>query len=158
MVLSSDTSSTHNLSLNFSMNDVNDRNIITKQYGNMQAIMLGLNHISSFARNGSSINTGLNYNSTQMYATHNTQMGLTLGYSRSFLENALSLSSSNNFNLSSVNGVRDGTLLNTTASASYALKDRHSFNLNINVIKTTSKQFENFTETMGSIGYHYRLR
>ena len=124
----------------------------------MQATMISLNHISSFARNESSINIGLNYNSTKMYSTNTTQMGFTLGYSRLFFEDALSLSLSNNFNLSNVNGERDGTILNSTASLSYALKNRHSFSFNANVIKTTSKQFENFTETMGSIGYNYRLR
>jgi hypothetical protein len=158
VVIARDTSSSHNLSLNFSMNDVNDRNIITRQYGNMQATMISLNHISSFTRNASSINTGLNYNSTKMFMANNTQLGFTVGYSRSFFDNALNLSLSNNFNLSNVNGERDGTVLNSTATLSYALKNRHSFNLNANVIKTTSLQYENFTETMGTIGYNYRIK
>ncbi len=154
----SDSLFTQQLSLNLSMNDVNDRNVITKEYGNMQAKMVSMLYVQNFSKNAVSVNAGINYNDVEMAFVKNTQLGFTIGYSRTFLKEALNCSINNNFNLSKVNNKQDGTVLNSTGSLNYTMKNKHSFNFTVSMIKTTSKQFDNFTETMGSIGYNYQIR
>ena len=156
--IAKDTSATHMFSLTANYNDVNDRNIITRVYGNMQAMMLAVNHTSSFTRLGNSINTGLNYNIINMALTENKQLGATLGYTQNFLKDALNMNVSTNYNKSYIDGASDGTVINGSASLAYAFAKRHALSFTFNMIRTTSKQFENYTETLGSLAYVVRIK
>jgi hypothetical protein len=153
-----DTTASHIFSLTGNYNDVNDRNIVTKKYGNMQATMIALNHVSSFTRRGNSINSGLNYNNIKMAETTNTQFGATLGFTQSFFKESLSTSANLNYNKSLINSIPDGAVINGTMNASYSFAQRHSLTFSFNVISTTSKQFESYVETIGTIGYNLVLR
>ncbi len=153
-----DTSSTHTFSFTGSLNDVNDRNVITKLYGNMKAMIAAFNHVSSFNKRGNSLNTGLNYNIITQTGIVNTQLGVTLGYSQSFFNNVLSTNANVNLNKSLIDKIADGSVLNGTLTMGCAFAQRHSLNFSFNIISTKSKQFENYVETIGTIGYALRLK
>lgn len=153
-----DTSATHNFSLSTTYNDVNDRNIVTKQYGNMKAMMIALNHISSFTKRGNSVNTGLNYNNIKMAGGINTQYGVTAGYTQSFFKEALSGTANINVNKSYIDKVSDGSIINGTLSLGYTFAKKHSLSFSFNIISTRSKQYEDYVETIGSLGYNLLLK
>lgn len=156
--ISKDTSASHTFSLTGNYNDVNDRNIVTKLYGNMQAMMFALNHVSSFTRRGNSINTGLNYNDTKMAGTENKQLGATLGYTQAFFKDALNTNATVNYNKSYIDKVSDGNVINGSATLGYTFAKRHNLSFTYNIIKTTSLQYESYTEMLGSLSYTVRIK
>jgi hypothetical protein len=153
-----DSSATHNFSFTTNYNDVNDRNILTKQFGNMKSTMISLNHSSSFTKSNNSINSGFNFNQIKTFGANNIQLGITTGYSQSFMKQRLLANANINYNISYVNQAQDGSVINGTAFLSYQLKNRHAFTLNSTIVSTSSKQFDGYTEVMGSIGYQFRLK
>jgi hypothetical protein len=153
-----DSTATHSFSLTGNYNDVNDRNIVTRIYGNMKASMVSFNHSSSFTKRGNSISSGLNFNHTKTASVANTQFGATAGYSQAFFKGTLNTSVSANYNISYVNGVQDGNIITGNATASYQVKKRHNFSFNASLIRTNSKQFESYTELMGTIAYQFTIR
>lgn len=124
----------------------------------MQAMMLAVNHTSSFTRLGNSVNTGLNYNIINMALGENKQIGATLGYTQNFLKDALNMNISANYNKSYIDGASDGTVINGSASLGYAFAKRHALSFTFNMIRTTSLQFESYTETLGSLAYVVRIK
>ena len=123
----------------------------------MQAMMFAVNHSSSFTRLGNSISTGLNYNLINMAVVKNKQIGATLGYSQNFLEDALSMNVSANYNKSYIDNTSDGNIINGSASLGYSFAKRHSLSFNFNIIRTKSLQFESYTETLASLAYSVRI-
>ena len=156
--ISKDTSASHTFSLTGNYNDVNDRNILTRKFGNMQALMLAVNHSSSFTRLGNSISTGLNYNIIKMALAENKQVGATLGYSQNFLKDALNMNVSANYNKSYIDNASDGNIINGSASLGYSFAKRHSLSFNLNIIRSNSLQFESYTEILGSLAYVIRIK
>ncbi len=152
-----EANATHSLSMAICYNDVNDRNTITKQYGNMKAEVINLNHNTTFNKKGNSINSGINYNKISTASFNNSQLGFTVGYSHSFFKQALSASINANYNFSTINGEKDGNILNATFAANYSYR-KHSFSVNFNLINTVSKQFDGYTETMATLGYNFRIK
>ena len=157
-MIARDTGATHSLSLTFSNNDLKDRNIITREYGAMKAMLISFNHMSSFSRKNNSLQSGLQYSRISMQQIDNTQWGFTVGYGQALFSERLNLSLSGNYNWSFIKGSNDGNVLNGTASLSYTAGGRHTFSAASNIIRTTSKQYENFTETSGTLGYHFLIR
>lgn len=153
-----DSVATHSLSVTANYNDVNDRNIVTRQFTNMKAMMFSFNHSSSFTKRSNSINSGLNFNSTKTAASTNTQYGATLGYSQSFFKQALTASVGANYNISYVDAAQDGNIITGNATASYQFKKRHSFSFNASLIRSNSKQYESYTEVTGSLSYVFLLK
>lgn len=117
-----------------------------------------LNHTSSFTRRGNSNSTGLNYNNSKMAGTENKQVSATIGYTQAFLKEALSTTVNVNYNKSFVNDQSDGAVINGSMGSSYVFAKRHAMNFSLNVMKITSKHFENCFETTGSLGYNVRLK
>lgn len=153
-----DTMASHTIALTGNYNDVNDRNMVTRIYGNMQAMMLALNHTSSFIRSGNSINTGLNYNLIKMALAENKQIGATLGYTQNFFKDALNINATVNYNKSYIDKVSDGNVINGSATLGYTFAKRHNLSFTYNIIKTTSLQYESYTEMLGSLAYTVRIK
>jgi len=152
-----DSVATHSLSVTANYNDVNDRNIITREFTNMKATMFSFNHSSSFVKKSNSINSGLNFNRIKTAASTNTQYGATVGYTQSFFKQALITSVGVNYNMSYVNAVQDGSIITGNITAGYQFK-KHAFSFNASLIRSNSKQFESYTELTGSISYVLTLR
>lgn len=153
-----DSVATHSLSVTANYNDVNDRNIVTREFTNMKATMFSFNHSSSFVKRSNAINSGLNFNHIKTAASTNTQYGATLGYSQSFFKQALSASVGANYNISYVNAVQDGNIITGSITAGYQFKKRHSFSFNASLIRSNSKQYESYTELTGSFSYVLLLK
>ncbi len=156
--LTKDSVATHSLSFTANYNDLNDRNIITRKFTNMKAMMLSLNHSASFLQHNNSISSGLNYNQIKTALSKNNQYGASLGYTQSLLEQTLNANVGVNYNLSYVDAIKDGNIITGSATGSYQLKNKHSFSFNASLIKSNSNQFESYTELTGSLSYVYRLK
>ncbi len=152
-----DSVATHSLSLTGNYNDLNDRNIITREFTNMKATMISFNHSSSFVKKSNSINSGLNFNRIKTAASTNTQYGATVGYTQSFFKQALTTSVGVNYNMSYINAAQDGNIITGNITAGYQFK-KHAFSFNASLIRSNSKQFESYTELTGSISYVLTLR
>jgi hypothetical protein len=153
-----DTLATHTFSLTGSMNDVDDRNVLTKQYGNMRSLQVAFNHNSSFNKRGNSVNSGLNYNNVLAAGITNTQYGATLGYTDNLFKNAVNANINLNYNLSYVDKIKDGSITNGTFSLGWLFAKKHSLNISLNIISTKSAQFEDYVEAIGSVGYSLRFK
>ncbi len=156
--ITKDSSIIHNFSFTTNYNDVNDKNVLTKQFTNMKSSMLGLNHSTSFLKHDNSINSGLNYNRIKSAGIINSQIGISGGYSQSFIKQKLNTGININYNVSYVNSKFDGSVINGGVYANYQLNNRHSISLNTSLIATKSKQFENYIESSGSISYQVKLK
>ncbi|MEO6253902.1 MAG: hypothetical protein ABIO79_11375 [Ferruginibacter sp.] len=149
---------THNLSVTANYNDVNDRNIITREFTNMKATMFSFNHSSSFIKRSNIISSGLNFNRIKTATSTNTQYGASVGYNQSFFKQALSAAVGVNYNMSYVDAVQDGNIITANATAGYQFKKRHTFSFNASLVRSNSKQFESYTELTGSISYLLLLK
>lgn len=150
-----DSLTTHTFSFTANYNDVNDRNILTKKFGNMRTAMCSFNHSSLFANN--SINSGINLNQIKSFIGNNVQIGATLGYGQSFLQRKINANVNINLNISYVDGQQDGSVLNGSASASYEISSHHFLTFNTTLINTNSKKFDSYAEILGSVTYQLRL-
>jgi len=157
-IITKDSVATHTFSITANYNDVNDRNIITREFTNMKAAMISFNHSSSFVRKSNSISSGLNYNRTKTASLTNAQFGATLGYAQSFFKQTLSANVSMNYNMSYINKVQDGNVITAAATASYQFKKKHAFSVNVSLVRSNSKQYESYTEVIGSISYRFTIR
>lgn len=156
--ISRDTTTAHTFTLAANIMNVTDRNPLTRQYGNMSTQTASLSHTTAVMRDDKSISSGINYNRILVAGILNTQAGATLGYGQSFFKKALTASTSVNYNLSSVDGTSDGSILNLSLAAGYRAGERHNFSLGYSFIRTQSKQFDNYTETMGTLTYGLMLK
>ncbi len=153
-----DTAVSHSFTFCANFQNVNDRNVLTRQYGNMNTYVFSLSHATSFLSAGNAISSGLNYNIIQLPAVSNTQMGATVGYSHPLLEKQLNLNSTLNYNLSFIDGAQDGSIVNVSLGGSYTAAERHTFSLNYNFIRTASEQYQGYVEQLGSLSYNLRLK
>ena len=144
--ITKDSVATHSFSATANYNDVNDRNIVTREFTNMKATMFSINHNTMLVKRSNSISSGLNYNRIKTAASTNVQYGATAGYSQSFFKQALSTSISANYNASYINSVQDGSIITGTLTAGYQFKKRHTFSLNASLIRSNSKQYQSYTE------------
>lgn len=147
----------HHISAAISYNDVNDRNILTKQYGNMKAGVINFNYNTAFTKRGNALQTGINIHQITTMAFQNKQAGVTVGYTHPMCKQALQMTASINYNMSYVDNVRDGNIVNGSANLSYTT-GRHSFFANYNVINTQSSLFNGYTEHIGVLGYTIRIK
>ena len=157
-IIARDTFVSHSFTLCANLQNVNDRNVLTRQYGNMNTTVLSLSHTTSFLAAGNAISSGLNYNVIQLPAIRNTQAGASVGYAQPLLEKRLNLNSTVNYNLSFVDGAQDGAIFNLTLGGSYTAAERHTFSLTYNFINTASKQYQGYTEQLGSLNYNLLLK
>lgn len=148
---------THSFGIAICFNDINDRNVLTKLYGNMKATVFNLNHSTTFTKLGNSINSGINLNKITTTLLTNEQLGFTLGYTQAFFKQTLQSSFNINYNISKVNNEADGNIVNASAALSYSIK-KHSFSFNYNLIKTTSNIYQGYTETIATLGYNIRIK
>ncbi len=153
-----DSNSVSNLSLVLSHSELNDKNVLTRQFTDFSVTTVMLNWVTTKIRTGLSINVGGNINVMKFYQVDNLRYGATVGGGNSWKDGKLTANISNTFNLSTINAKSDGFSNTTNGSVSYLLSTRHVFSLNLNLLYNKSNQFVSYTELRSTISYVYTFR
>lgn len=154
----SDSNSVSNLSLVLNYSELNDRNVLTRQFTDFSVSTIMLNWVDTKLRTGRSINAGLNLNIMQFYLVNNLRYGATIGFGNTWKKGTLNANLSNTFNLSTVNSASDGFTNSLNGTASYILAKRHVFSYNLNLLYNKSEQFQTYTELRMTVSYVYNFR
>lgn len=147
----------HSLSLSLNYSDLNDRNVLTREFSDFRVSTVLFNWVNTRLSNGRSINAGLNVNRMEFYQVENVRYGATIGYSCAWKEGTWSVNTSNTFNLSTVNQASDGFTNTLNANLSYTLARRHTFNYQLNLLYNRSEEFQTYTELRMMVSYAYRF-
>lgn len=154
----SDTSRVRSLVFSGNFQRLNDKNPYTREFTNMETWFASATYSLNFVASGWGFSGGLNANRIALALLTTDRYGLTLGANKSRPEGKWQLGWSGSFNLSSIGGARDGSVVSTNLNAAYSPARRHQFSLFINVLRNNSRQFEDYTEWLGGASYRVSLR
>ncbi len=152
-----DTARHHNIHFAFISQIANDLNPVTRDFGSLKSLMFSGNYAYILTK-GYSFSTGLNHTIISNPLIENTLTGVSLGATRSISEKGISFNLTSQINSTSVNGQSDGMIFNTGAGGSMNFADRHQMRINLNWMRSTSKQFESYSEIVFQMGYTYRIK
>ncbi|MBK9292526.1 MAG: hypothetical protein IPM52_13010 [Bacteroidetes bacterium] len=152
----SDTSRQHAINAAFIRQQVDDLNPVTRKFGNMLTTMYSGNYTLTLNK-GFNFSAGLNHTTLSSPLLENRLTGLSLGAGKNFKPSGINLSFNTNFSNSSVDGNSDGMVVNAGFVANMKLKKRHEFRTNLHYLRTTSKQFDSFSDLVFQMGYTLRL-
>ena len=154
----SDSSRSQSVVLAATYQQLNDRNPFTREFTNMTTGTYNANYNLSFLRTGLGFNLGANYTTIDIFGLDTRRYGGTAGLSQRFGDQQFNLNASSTYNLTSVNGNSDGSVLTGNLNLSYNPKPKHSLSLYTNVIRNKSESFQDYTEVYGGLSYVYQLR
>lgn len=154
----SDENSVSNLSFVLNYTELNDKNVLTRQFTDFSVSTFMVNGVNTKLKTGRSLNAGINLNVMQFYQVDNLRYGATVGIGNSWKKGIITTNLSNTFNLSTVNAVSDGFTNTLNGNASYIFLKRHVFSLNLNLLYNKSKQFSTYTELRMTISYLYNFK
>ncbi len=137
--------------------EVNDRNPFTREFTNMDTWFFMGTYSLNFIPSNFGINIGGNYSKINLYQLQTDRYGGTLGANKVFFENKLTTSASTTYNFTRINGTADGAVISGNLTASIAATKKLSFGLSTSLTRSNSKQFEDYTEWMGSVNLNYRF-
>ncbi|HNL39138.1 MAG TPA: hypothetical protein PKH43_08390, partial [Saprospiraceae bacterium] len=123
----------------------------------MTTWLSGLTFTQGFLQSGWNWNAGVNWNRIELAALTTDRYGLALGLGRTTTDGKFSYQLSGNGSLSRIERQKDGSVWSGSFSLGYTPAAKHTFSLNINVLKNVSAQFDDFTEWSGGVTYFYLL-
>lgn len=147
---------TFNVSANYQ--NLNDKNPFTREFTDMSTWFFNAMFSQTYTPTNFSWNIGSNYNIIQLSNLSTRRYGVTLGVNKSDKENRWSTNLSSSFNLSSIDGESDGSLISTNVGFSYSPKENQSFSLNSNIVRNNSQKFDDYTEIIFNISYQYSFK
>lgn len=144
---------TMNISANFQ--NLNDKNPFTREFTDMSTWFFNAFYSQTYTPTHFNWNIGSNYNIIQLSDLSTRRYGLTIGGSKSDKENKLNINVSLSYNLSSIDGQSDGSLVSNNIGLSYKPHKKHTFSFNSNIIRNNSKKFDDYTEIIFNTSYQY---
>jgi len=145
---------THIISLIYNFMRLNDMNTYTENISDYNTHNVSGNYILTLMQYNASLSAGINYTTMKMSLFTNTLLGGTIGLSKAFLKNKLSVNvplsiQRNTFNRAS------GWIMNAGSTINYKPFKRHSFSFNLNYIGnlTATSVSPAFHEFKGVVGY-----
>lgn len=152
-----DTSRQQTINLAFIQQQVDDLNPVTRDFGSMQTTMFSRNYTVNY-NSGLQLTAGINHTAIQSASIENTLSGLSLGVGKNVPEKGISINLNTNLNSSYIDGNLDGLVVNTGLLANFKIKEKHQLRANVFWQKTSSKQFDSFSDVMIQFGYNYTIR
>ncbi|MFN8301762.1 MAG: hypothetical protein U0U46_04675 [Saprospiraceae bacterium] len=152
-----DAHSVKNLLFLGNYQQLNDKNPYTREFTDMTTWLSGLTFTQGFLQSGWNWNAGVNWNRIELAALTTDRYGLALGLGRTTTDGKFSYQLSGNGSLSRIERQKDGSVWSGSFSLGYTPAAKHTFSLNINVLKNVSAQFDDFTEWSGGVTYFYLL-
>ncbi len=153
-----DSNSVSNLSLVLNYTELNDKNVLTRQFSDFTVTTVMLNWVRTRIKTGFTFNAGANVNVMKFYQTDNLRYGATIGAGNTWKDGKLTANINNTFNLSTVNSNSDGYTNTTNGSVTYLLGKRHSFSFNLNLLYNKSNQFSTYTELRSTVSYVHTFK
>lgn len=146
--------------LSFNANTMRDLSGDTLSNSDITSTIAFLNYNLMLNKLGLTIMAGLNYTLNQMDIGNSSNQGLTLGASKSLLNNKLMISSNNSYVLTDMAGGK-GNILNIGGNISYRPVKGHRLNLRVQSLNN-QRDRENaeslkYSELTGEIGYTYNF-
>jgi len=142
----------------YNYQQVNDRNPFTREFTNMNTSFINVNHNLQYIESGWGFSQGINYNYIELAMFSTTRLGISAGFTKSFSENKFNSSLQATYNLSYIEGNRDGINAVVNANLSYVISPKQSLSGFVNIIRNQSAEFNNYTEILGGLSYSYRFR
>jgi len=142
------------VSLVFSQMKLNDKNPTAGFNNSFTTLNNMLSYSITFIPVGLSVNTSFNYNKVSMMSGNSTNTGGTLGISKGFIKNKLSLGLAANLT-QSVNAQQTMVVFTPTFTARAKIGKHHSFLLKANIISNNNVTNNNLssTEQIGDFSY-----
>lgn len=136
---------------------LNDRNPFTREFSDLTTWLGGATFTQSFLQSGWNWNAGLNWNRIALSSLQTDRYGLTGGVGRTTPNGRFTYQLSGNGSLSLIDAERDGSVWSGAFTLGYNPAPKHTFSLNVNVLRNVSTQFDDFTEWTGGVTYFYLL-
>ncbi len=155
--LSRDTFSQQSINGAFILQNVEDLNPVTREFGNLSTQMFTANY-SFTNRQGYQFGGGLNYTIIDASLFSNLLRGINLTCGRNLAQSGIMIGLNSQINATSVDGESDGTLISTGANGSITFLEKHNFRINLNWLKSNSNKFESYSELIFNMGYSYQIR
>lgn len=155
--LTKDTLAQHSINGGFIMQNVEDLNPITREFGNLSTQMITANY-SFTNRKGYQMGGGLNYTIIENSLFSNALKGVNVVLGRNFPQSGINIQLNSQINSTSVDGVSDGTLISAGANGSVTLLNKHNFRVNFNWLNSSSLKFESYSEFIFNVGYSFQIK
>jgi hypothetical protein len=151
------TSAIQNFILVISLQKLNDQNRYTEQFTENNTRVVNLSYIFTPTKIPFSFTATLMHTQTEIVSTKIINNGITVGASRSLQSGKINLNSSTSYILSSMDGARNGTILNLIVGSNYRPHKKHSVSANINYLNNAAKATGavSFSEVRAMLGYEY---
>jgi len=145
---------THIISLIYNFMRLNDMNTYTENISDYYTHNVSGNYILTLLQYNASVAVGINYTTMKMSTFTNNLIGGSIGLSKTFLKNKLSVNVPLSLQRNTFNSAA-GWIMNAGSTISYRPFKRHSFNFNFNYIGnlTATPVSPVFHEIKGVVGY-----
>jgi hypothetical protein len=155
--LSKDTSLQQTINGAYIVQNVEDLNPVTREFGNLSTKMITATYSFTNSK-GYQVGGGLNYTSIDAALFTNVLQGVNLLAGRNKPKSGISVNLNCQINFTKVNGESDGTLISAGANGSVLFAEKHNFRLNLNWLRSDSKKFESYNELIFNMGYNFQIR
>ena len=152
-----DTLSQQSINAAIILQDAEDLNPVTREFGSMNTRMYTANYSYTNSK-GIQIGGGLNYTLINTAFFKNELKGINLQLGKNISKQNININLNSQINSTSVDGEADGTLISTGILGSIAVGKGHSFRINLNWLKSNSQKFDSYSELIFNIGYTYQIR
>ncbi|MBK9151270.1 MAG: hypothetical protein IPM26_09800 [Saprospiraceae bacterium] len=150
-----DTTSVKSLTTGIHYQVLNDRNPFTREFTDMNTAFLNLAFHQNFPASGYGWTLGANYNIIRLPMLTTTRYGASAGGEIFTKDQKWTASSRITYNLSLIESERDGSVISGDVNIQFKPAARHSFSVNANLLRNTSAAFDDFTEIIWGVHYHY---
>jgi len=143
--------------VSYNINDLKDLNSdSTANKQNIQSSIAFLNYNLTLNKIGLSLSTGVNYVNNEMSFGTSKNMGFSLGASKQFFKNKLSVSTQNSYTMSNLTDT-SGNILNLGCTLNYSPFKGHKLGIRINHLNNSVKNnlmaSSGYSEFTGDLGY-----
>ncbi len=145
----SDTSRASNLLFSANYQQLNDRNPFTREFANLNTTFATGNFSQNYMHSGWGWSVGANFNNIKVYQISSNRYGGTLGVNKTWSEGRNSIGLSSTWNLSEVNGEKDGSILSTSLNLGWNFAQVYQFSVFATVLRNNSIAFDDYTELQG---------
>jgi len=152
-----DSTSQQSINAAFILQDVEDLNPITREFGNMNTKMITTSY--SFTNSsGFQIGGGLNYTNLDNAFLKTVLTGVNINLGKNIPKKNIQVNLSNQFNNSNINDENDGFLVSSNLSSNITFYEKHSLRANLNWLRSSSAKYESYNEFIFNLGYNFLIK
>lgn len=149
----------HNIILGLNYQKLNDMNEFTSKFTEFNSMVVNANYILTFIPWSMNLMAGFNSSTYDIGPVNTSVWGPVFNLSKSFFRNTLNISLTEALTQTRMDGEAFLMTNRLSVRASYKIKKKHQFSLKLSVHgnKGLATGADTYTETIGKIGYAYKL-